>query len=193
MLKKAILLLVIFTIVSSNETPYQKALSSFKLGIGTLIKPYPPNYINYVKNLKVDVEVLVTSNEKILIPKCNGDKQCLNNIEQTQFSDKSYFSSLNKQKNANTLIGAIEYSFKTERVDNVVYYCFYKAKFNGNIVEQIEKFTAKKCKRVIFWTKCENYEIKRPRKLNIKEVEIVDNAARTALNIEILAKLNKLK
>ena len=45
MLKKAILLLVIFTIVSSNETPYQKALSSFKLGIGTLIKPYPPNYI----------------------------------------------------------------------------------------------------------------------------------------------------
>ena len=87
MLKKAILLLVIFTIVSSNQTPYQKALSSFKLGIGNLIKPYPPNYINYVKNLKVDVEVLVTSNEKILIPKCNGDKQCIEHLENSVFTE----------------------------------------------------------------------------------------------------------
>ena len=146
-----------------------------------------------MKNLKVDVEVLVTSNKNLIIPKCNGKKECINIIEQAQFSDKSHFSSLNKEKNANTLIGAIEYSFKTERVDNVLYYFFYKAKFNGNIVEQIDKFIAKKCKRVIFWTKCENVEIKRPRKLNAKEVEIVDKAARTALNIEILEKLNKLK
>ena len=189
MLKKAIFLLVIFTIVSSNETPYQKALSYFKQSIGKLIKSYPPNYTNYVKNLKVDLELLVTSNEKLIIPKCNGNKVCLEHLEKAK--DESIFSFINNYNG--TVIGAISTRILTKIVDNQKYHFFYKAKFNGNIVEQIEKFTAQKCKRVIFWTKCENYEIKRPRKLNIKEVEIVDNAARTALNIEILAKLNKLK
>ena len=87
MLKKAILLLVIFTIVSPNETPYQKAVSFFILSFGKQIKPYPPNYTNYVKNLKVDVEVLVTSNEKILIPKCDGIKQCIEHLENSVFTE----------------------------------------------------------------------------------------------------------
>ena len=191
MLKKAILLLVIFTIVSPNETPYQKALSSFKLGIGKQIKPYPPNYTNYVKNLKVDVEVLVTSNEKILIPKCDGIKQCIEHLENSVFTDKSQFIKFNNVKS--TLTGGSSFMILNELIDNQQYYFYYKAKYNGDIVQQTETIKVRKCKKVIFWTKCENQYVKRPRPLNIKEVEIVNNAAQSALVIEILAKLNKLK
>ena len=191
MLKKAILLLVIFTIVSSNETPYQKALSSFKLGIGTLIKPYPPNYTNYVKNLKVDVEVLVTSNEKILIPKCDGIKQCIEHLENSVFTDKSQFIKFNNVKS--TLTGGSSFMILNELIDNQQYYFYYKAKYNGDIVQQTETIKVRKCKKVIFWTKCENQYVKRPRPLNKKEIEIIEQAAHSALNIEILAKLNKLK
>ena len=192
MLKKAILLLVIFTIVSSNETPYQKALSYFILSIGKQIKSYPPNYANYVKNLKVDLELLITSNKKLIIPKCNGIKLCLNNIEDSEFVDESAFSSLENKRN-NTLIGANEISLRTYRINKEVYYLFYKSKYNGDIVQQTETIKVRKCKTVIFWTKCENQYVKRPRPLNKKEIEIIEQAAHSALNIEILAKLNKLK
>ena len=192
MLKKAILLLVIFTIVSPNETPYQKAVSFFILSFGKQIKPYPPNYTNYVKNLKVDVEVLVTSNEKILIPKCNGDKHCLKYLENAKFMNESAFSSLENKRN-NTLIGANEISLRTYRINKEVYYLFAKSKYNGDIVQQTETIKVRKCKKVIFWTKCENQYVKRPRPLNQKEIDIVNNAAQSALVIEILAKLNKLK
>ena len=80
-----------------------------------------------------------------------------------------------------------------ELIDNQQYYFYYKAKYNGDIVQQTETIKVRKCKKVIFWTKCENQYVKRPRPLNIKEVEIVNNAAQSALVIEILAKLNKLK
>ncbi len=193
MLKKAILLLVIFTIVSSNQTPYQKALSFFKLWLlgQSITHRWNTEYTYYVKNLKVDVEVLVTSNEKILIPKCNGDKHCLQYLENAKFMNNSNYTSLNNYKGI--LIGKISTMIITRSYDKEVYYLFAKSKYNGDIVQQTETIKVRKCKTVIFWTKCENYEIKRPRKLNTKEVEIVDNAARTALNIEILTKLNQLK
>ena len=191
MLKKAILLLVIFTIVSSNETPYQKAVSFFILSFGKQLKPYPPNYTNYVKNLKVDVEVLLTSNEKILIPKCDGIKQCIEHLENSMFVDKSQFTKFNNIKS--TLTSGSSFVILSELIDNQVYYFYYKAKYNGDIVEQTETIKVRKCKKVIFWTKCENHYVKRPRPLNQKEIDIVNNAALSALVIEILTKLNKLK
>ena len=188
MLKKAILLLVIFTIVSPNETPYQKAVSFFILSFGKQIKPYPPNYTNYVKNLKVDVEVLVTSNEKILIPKCDGIKQCIEHLENSVFTDKSQFIKFNNVKS--TLTGGSSFMILNELIDNQQYYFYYKAKYNGDIVQQTETIKVRKCKTVIFWTKCENHYVKRPRPLNQKEIDIVNNAAQSTAFDEISKKLN---
>ena len=193
MLKKAILLLVIFTIVSSNQTPYQKAFTFFKLWLlGQKIKHlWPLNSITYVKNLKVDVEVLLTSNEKILIPKCNGDKHCLQYLENAKFMNNSNYTSLNNYKGI--LIGKISTIIVTQSFEKEVYYFFAKSKYNGDIVQQTETVTVRKCKTVIFWTKCENHYVKRPRPLNQKEIENVNNAAQLAALDEISKKLNEIK
>ena len=114
MLSKTILLLLLFTIISSNETPYQKALDKMKLIFGGKISNLP-NYTKYVKDLKVNLDLLFTEDKNKVMQKCLGDSSCVEYLNNGNFS-RVY--NLYGTSFSGTLIG-FNYTF----IYNSIYIC----------------------------------------------------------------------
>jgi hypothetical protein len=189
MLSKTILLLLLFTIISSNETPYQKALDKMKLIFGGKISNLP-NYTKYVKDLKVNLDLLFTEDKNKVMQKCLGDSSCVEYLNNGNFSRvyNLYGTSFYR-----TLIG-FNYTFiYTHNIDNKIFFLYTKGKIKENLIPQKKKVIMNKCKRVLLWTKCTKVPVEITSNLTTKELEVIAKAAYIKFHIEVLSQLNKLK
>ena len=191
MFLKSILLIVLLIIITSSESIDEQFLSKIKEIFKNKISKYPPDYNKYIKDIKIDLDLIYTKDENLIKSKCDGDKICIKQVDDAKIFDKGEW---NKTLPSNDyLLNSVYYSLFTIRIEKKVMFLFITAKHKGNVIVQKGTYRYKKCERILFIKKCYFINKVRPRAFNIKEKQIINKALELTRTLEIIDKLNKLK
>lgn len=186
MFKQSILLLMLFTIITS-EKPFQKMKDFITKGI----KQYPKDYKKYVKDFKVSIDFIKTKDQQEVSRKCDKNLDCRIKIVKSLYSQKDNFELIDfdyKENNFNyTTI-----NYGVDKIHDTLHFIFARVNVVAILITQYTKEEKTECVKHYNWYKCYKVYVNKVRDLNENELYSVLEASKIKAYNEILNKLNEI-
>jgi hypothetical protein len=191
MSSKIFILITLFSFILCERDSYQEGLMIIKDNLSKGIKPYNSDYSKYIKDIKVDIDLIYTKDYNLIKRKCDKNEKCMKLLNASNFSSYSTIIWRVEGKNSKILVGNTYNSIHIVSVNNERMFLYYTVKYNGNLIYQKEKVIKRVCKTVLITTSCKNVETLRQRAFNQKEIDIINETLEITHIIKVIAELNK--
>ena len=193
MSSKIFILITLFSIILCERDSYQEGLITIKDKLSKGIKPYNSDYSKYIKDIKVDIDLIYTKDYNLIKRKCDNNEKCLKLLNGAALSSYSAIIWRAEGEMSKIYIGSTYKSIHIVNVNNETMFLYYSVKYNGNLIYQNEKVIKKECRWVLITTRCKNVETLRKRAFNQKEIDIINETLEITHIIKVIAELNKYK